>query len=855
MVRNGSMTMGIRRLFGCSRVLTSIVALCASCTQGIETRVEPPVRESNLSPFADPVFRLGGAGWRHGNQIFRFFYLPSGEGLLSMAEKSVRLWDPVSRKGKAEFLEPSDLPLFSCGALSGDGRYAAVGTYRGRVYVIRMPDCTLDRDLTISGYIAAVGLSHDGSTLATLGWTLGTLDAGSDISIWDIASGVRKSFFLAHEGTGAFLAISPTGDSLVSTGLDRLIKMWDWTGKLLRTIGQGCGALAFSPNGKLLAVGSEVGSVQFYDPMTGDRVGLLQVDPENLEDIRSIAFNSEGNLLACSLTNEKVGVWQVADGKELFLKTGLQGFQNACAFSRDGRQLVSGGARIHLWQIPGGEDLAYSPGHEGAVESIIFAHDPYSVITVGRDQAVKVWDLRTGIETRTFPQGSGWITSSALSPDGRRIVLGWDDGTIRVMDATTGVTQSSLVGLEDIRSLAWSPDGSRIAAVANLNGRAMVWNAASGEVILPLSTSDARTIAFLPTGKQIVVGLDRGEIHIWNVSEGKLGLSFSGHKRGVKVVFPMPDGRSLCSVGYEGNMGDGTIRLWDLEDGKEFARFGPIGRSVYKAIISPDGRIIAAFVPDGGIHLYETWSRNELRRLTSRDSLLDIKNPFVLIDDNELRRMTSGTLINAIAFSRWGDYLACAQEDGAAVLWKVHPFPHEPLNHESFVDLWDDLVQQNIGGGAAISRFVRALQGSPSAEELKFLRKKLMMKPSEPSRELISLLESLEDDSIDVRDKGSSDLMLYAESGDHLLITAMDQAKTPETRIRLRRVLHNLALPNPRSIERLARLRAIWALELADTPSALDMLDSIANEGRTSLERDQAKVALTRSKQKKLESR
>ena len=97
--------------------------------------------------------------------------------------------------------------------------------------------------------------------------------------------------------------------------------------------------------------------------------------------------------------------------------------------------------------------------------------------------------------------------------------------------------------------------------------------------------------------------------------------------------------------------------------------------------------------------------------------------------------------------------------------------------------------------------------------------------------------------------------MIYAEFGDRFLSSAIEQAKTLDARTRLKLVQQKLALPNARSIGRLARLRTIWALELADTPSALNLLESVANEGCTSLERDQAKGALTRSKQKKLESR
>lgn len=296
---------------------------------------------------------------------------------------------------------------------------------------------------------------------------------------------------------------------------------------------------------------------------------------------------------------------------------------------------------------------------------------------------------------RTIEAHSGSVGAIAISANGQLIASGSDDGTIKVWNLKTGQLIRALTGHTDtIWALAISPNGQTLASSSATNdGSLKLWNLKTGKVIRTIKQDwYVKSLAFSPDGERLAIGswnttARNAEIEVWNARTGKLIYSFQGSPQSNLMVAFSPDGKTLAS----GNE-DSTIQLWDVRAGKpirtlnngEAVRAIAFGRDS-KTLVSESynqivkiwnlqtGELISTPIKDSGIVFVNAVALHPNGRIlaSALGGSEGTLNLFNLQTGNAINPLTgSFSVVSSLAFTPNGQTLVSGNFDGTITFWE-----------------------------------------------------------------------------------------------------------------------------------------------------------------------------------------
>lgn len=338
--------------------------------------------------------------------------------------------------------------------------------------------------------------------------------------------------------------------------------------------------------------------------------------------IHALAVTPDGKLLASASEDATIKLWSIPDGRLLATLKEHTSPVNALAISRDGRLLVSGAGYAYLnssvrqdatvdtiraWSLPDGRLLAtinkaklkgkvfyvLSPHgslvdteQQSGVLAVALAPDGKLVVSGARDTTVRTWALVEGSPPSMLADwGKGHargVQALAIAPDGQTLASGSSDKTIRLWSLPDGRLTATLEGhTAYVSAVAFTPDGKTL-----------------------VSASREDTVAKLPPDRQ-----PDNTIRLWSVPEGRMQARLEGHTSGVTAIaVAMQDGAVLASGSR-----DRSVRLWALPQGQPLATLEGHAQPVTAVAVTPDGKLLISADEDGVIVLWDPERREFLR--------------------------------------------------------------------------------------------------------------------------------------------------------------------------------------------------------------------------------------------------
>ena len=367
--------------------------------------------------------------------------------------------------------------------------------------------------------------------------------------------------------------------------------------------------------------------------------------------------------------------------------------------------IVAAVAGVVPW-LPAAEDaaapglVATLKGHSEAVYAVAFAPDGKAVVTGSGDRSVRVWDSATGKEIKSFGGAAGHqnlVLSVSISKDGSLIASGGSDNTAKIWDFPSSSPLRAIAKSEGASNLAVSPDGTKVAS-GDKDGHVKIWNVADGKELFRLDGHKGAItgLAFSGNGQLLVsCGSDK-TLRFWNPANGQAIAVTGAHSAAVRGIAFHPNSNAVYSAGA-----DGGVKFWTLPPVASKPLGAPHGDAVTALALSGDGAQVVSAGADKSVRLTNTANGQLIRDFKGAaagvESVAVSPNGALIAANTADRRLLvwqvkDGQLLanvaqsaTGLAFNPASNQLLTGGRDGALKLWAMPPAAPRTLTHPDAV--------------------------------------------------------------------------------------------------------------------------------------------------------------------------
>ena len=546
---------------------------------------------------------------------------------------TLALFDPATGALSSTLPAPQRSEIVAL-AFSADGTHLVAGRWPNSLELWDVPAHRQLAAWQTNGIFGSVSFKPDGGQILSV--------SDGRCCLWEVPTGKQLAFRRGAEDRAAAAAYSPDGKWIATGGKAGVLRIFSAaTGEVVAEFHGHNDAIltvAYSPDGKSIATGGKDRVLRIFSAATGEVVAEFH---GHNDAIGQVAYSPDGQSIWTVSGDGTARCWDAAaQGDPRVLRH--MSYVYSVAYSPDGRWFASAGwhdpsggaSDITLWDAASSQPIGVLHGHTSWIAALAITPDGKQIVSVARDESVRVWDTATG-RGRTLPftatpdASHGYRIS--ISHDGRLLAVG-DAHGVRLWDLQSDAEQAALpLSLTNVRIAVFSPDGKRLA-VAGSQPEVQIVAVATGAVLAVLRghTAVVEAVTFSPDGKRVLTASQDRSVRLWDAATGALetvlGGAKGGHTDAVFAAVFHPDGTRIATGGR-----DRAIRIWDTATGDELVRLAGHTDYVFTLAFSPDGATLLSGSGDGTVRLWDTAplrerqkARQELETLRPEaDALVD----------------------------------------------------------------------------------------------------------------------------------------------------------------------------------------------------------------------------------------